>query len=1133
MGKNHLQVSRGFRILLKAMAPYVAGELMAEHGDDWWETAVLDKLYDDQKRDLPLSGEQNTLVKSLDIARCLRLFDLNWHEVFRKKLSIDHRTWAKELVSTRNKLAHLGSNDFSANDTWRALDTMSRLCEQIDPESAEEIRVILRTSRYGSAYGSTTLTEGIVVPNATANAKRDGILRSPSSSGLPSWRDVVEPHPDVAQGRYKNAEFAADLAQVARGEGAYEYRDPVEFFARTYVTEGMAGLLEQVIRRVCGRDGEPVIQLKTAFGGGKTHSMLALYHLMRGRVAIEKIPNVKPVLERAGVDTLPKVNVAVLVGTALNPTKSKRPSYMPDITINTLWGEMAAQLAESAGKPGLYNLVKEADKKGVSPGSETLKNLFDAASPCLVLMDELVSYAKKIYGVPGLPAGTFDNFISFIQELTEAARASKNSLVVASIPESEIEIGGEAGKIALETIEHTFGRMESIWKPVAANEGFEVVRRRLFLDCKNPSARDAVCAAFSAMYNENEADFPIEARELEYKERMLSCYPIHPEVFDRLYADWSTLERFQRTRGVLRLMAAVVYELWMGNDSSLMIMPGSIPLDVPNVRDELTRHLSENWNGIVDKEVDGKDSFPYKADKNHPRYGKYLAARRIARTIMLGSAPTSREQATRGIESSRIRLGVVQPDENIAVFNDALNTLRNGLSFLYTNPSGDRFWFDSRPTLRKTADDRATQMSSVDVEHEIEMRLRTLRREAPFAGIHTCPASSLDVPDEQAVRLVVLRPSDVYKASKQDNEAKTAVIDILNNRGNSPRIYRNMLAFLAPDHDLMTNLEQAVRFYLAWKSIKDDSEDLNLDAAQNRETQNNLYRANETVDARIKEAYSWLLVPYIDRNTDLKTIQWDTITIRGGTENVVRKAAQKMRQNEAIIERWAPVLLKMELDNILWRDSDNISIKQLWEYLSTYCYLPRLANENVLMDTIRTGVNSDEYFAIASGFDGTRYIDLKINQYVGFPEKSGYLVKIDVAQKQLADERAKRQAELDGAARPGISPSVPAEIRGHGGYVPPRVDDDSAAFEDYAPSVPEPRSRRFFMAADLDITRINRDVQKYVEEIIQHLTSVDGANVTVSLEVHAEATDGFDKQTVRTVSENCRTLRVRDSGFEE
>jgi predicted AAA+ superfamily ATPase len=1132
MANNHMQVSQGFRILLGALAPYIARELRTEFGDDWWKAAVIDTLYDDQKRDLPLSGEWAMLVDSLDIARCLLLFDLHWQRVFRKKLSIDHRTWAKELVGVRNKLAHLGGEDFTADDTWRALDTMSRLCEQIDPEGAEEIRVLLRTSRYGSANGSTTVTEGVPVTNTAVKVKKDGILRDTPINGLPSWRDVIEPHPDVAQGRYKNAEFAADLAQVARGEGAYEYRDPVEFFARTYVTEGMTGLLEQALRRVCGLDGEPVIQLKTAFGGGKTHSMLALYHMMRGRVSIDKIPNVKPVLERAGVNTLPKANVAVLVGTALDPTKSKRPSYMPGITINTLWGEMAAQLAESAGNPALYDLVKESDKKGVSPGSETLKNLFDAAAPCLILMDELVAYAKKIYGASGLPAGTFDNFISFIQEVTEAARASKNSLVVASIPESTIEIGGEAGKTALETIEHTFGRMESIWKPVAANEGFEVVRRRLFLDCKNPNARDAVCAAFSAMYNENETDFPIEARELEYKERMVSCYPIHPEVFDRLYKDWSTLERFQRTRGVLRLMAGVVYELWMGNDASLMIMPGSIPLDVPNVRDELTRHLSDNWNGIVDKEVDGKDSIPYKTDKN-ARYGRHLAARRVARTIMLGSAPTSREQATRGVESSRIRLGVVQPGENIAVFNDALNTLRNSLSFLYTNPSGDRFWYDSRPTLRKTADDRATQVSSSDVEYEIETRLRSLRKEAPFAGIHICPASSLDVPDEQTARLVILRPSDEYKATNQNNAAMTAVTDILNNRGNTPRIYRNMLAFIAPDQDLMASLKQAVRLYIAWKSIKDDSEDLNLDAAQNRETQNNLHRANETVDARIKEAYCWLLVPYIDKNVDMKTIVWDAITIRGGNESIIQKAAKKMRQNEAIIERWAPALLRMELDNILWRESDNIAIKQLWEYLCTYCYLPRLASENVLIDAIQAGVNSAEYFAIASGFDGTRYIDLKFNQYVGFIEKSGYLVKVDVAQKQFAEEAAKHQAEADAAARLDGSATVPTNASGEGRFVYTPSNEGSAIREDNTPSVSTPKNRRFFMSADLDTTRINRDVQKYVEEIIQHLTSVDGAKVTVSLEVQAESDEGFTQQTVRTISENCRTLRVRDSGFEE
>jgi hypothetical protein len=271
-------------------------------------------LRDDQKRNLPSEGDFATLTDSLDIAMCLLLFDLHWQYVFKKKLSIDHRTWAKELMGFRNRLAHIGGQDFSDDDTWRALGTMSRLCDQLDSESAEDVRGLLRTSRYGSADGSTAVTEASAAPAAASKAKNTGILKDTPISGLPGWRDIIEPHPDVAQGRYKNAEFAADLAQVARGEGSFEYRDPVEFFARTYVTEGMAGLLEQSLRRISGKDGEPVIQLKTAFGGGKTHSMLALYHMMRSRVSVEKIQNVKPVLKRAGVTALPKANVAVLVG---------------------------------------------------------------------------------------------------------------------------------------------------------------------------------------------------------------------------------------------------------------------------------------------------------------------------------------------------------------------------------------------------------------------------------------------------------------------------------------------------------------------------------------------------------------------------------------------------------------------------------------------------------------------------------------------------------------------------------------------------------------------------------------------------------------------------------------------------
>ena len=371
MGSNHEKVRQGERILLFALSDYVCKELKQTYGADWWEDGVLDILYDDQKRDLPLAGDWGTLVDSLDMAAALRLFDLHWRNIFSRKLSIDHRTWAKELMGVRNKLAHLGGKDFTDDDTWRALDTMARLAEQIDPETAEEIREILRELRYGSAGGSMESTQPAPA-QALTNANTSGILQSAPSGNLPSWRDVIKPHPDVAAGRYKNAEFAADLAQVARGEGSFEYRDPVEFFARTYVTEGMAGLLMQALRRIGGKDGEPVIQLKTAFGGGKTHSMLALYHMLRGTVPLDKIPAVRPVLARAKLSTLPKANVAVLVGTAIDPTRVQRPPHMPGIMIHTLWGEMAAQLAASAGNPKLYDYVKEADKKGASPGSAAI-----------------------------------------------------------------------------------------------------------------------------------------------------------------------------------------------------------------------------------------------------------------------------------------------------------------------------------------------------------------------------------------------------------------------------------------------------------------------------------------------------------------------------------------------------------------------------------------------------------------------------------------------------------------------------------------------------------------------------------------------------------------------------------------
>ena len=1124
---NHELVGRALNTILReALVPYVARELISVFNADWWQKGVLDVLYDDQKRNLPHAGTYAELTDSMDVQCCLILMDIHWREIFSKKLSRNHYNWVKELNTVRNQWAHTEWKIFDDSYTARALDTMARMCEQLDDECTIELRDLWRKKSYGDTEGSLKATPAEVIPeNAKVNK---GIMQKPIGT-LKSWREVMRPHPDVAEGRYRQAEFAADLAQVARGEGSAEYLDPVEFFARTYVTTGMKGLLSQALHRLGSGDGEPVIQLKTSFGGGKTHSMLALYHLFHGKLRPAQSENVQAVLSAAGMGELPKdVKVAVIVGTALNPAKAKRPPNMPGITINTLWGEIAAQLAYASKKPELYDYVKDADKKGVSPGSEALRDMFDECGACLILVDELVAYAKKLYGIGGLPAGSFDNLLSFIQELTEAARAGRRSMVVASLPESEIEVGGEAGRQVLTQIEHTFGRMESIWKPVAANESFEVVRRRLFLPCRDTAARDAICTAFSEMYRTHGNDFPVEAKDVSYRQEMINCYPIHPEFFRFLYDEWATIERFQKTRGVLRLMAGVAYHLWINGDAGCMIMPGSIPLAIPQIRDELIRYLPENWDAIVDSEIDGRDSEPMKLDKGNQRYGALMAARRVARTIFLGSAPSVREQKIRGVEESRMRLGVVQPHEekDIAVFGDVLGKLKSRLSYLYTNDTGTRCWYDNRPTLRKLVQDLEQRIADDDVEQEIETRLRKWKSSAEFGGIHICPAS-FDVPDEQTVRLVILPISAVHERGRKDTPALLTAGEILEMRGTAPRQYKNMLVFLAPDRNKMFDLQKIVRRFKAWQLIRNEAESRNLDQAQIREADASLTQVETTLIMRLSQSYAWVFTPYIDAEKNIKEVNWEIAEISCTRPDNVQKCAERLTGDDNLIRTWGSVLLKMELDKWLWKDKDFIEIKQLWGYLTSYCYLPRLRDVHVLLDTVRKGIMEEDGFALAETFDGKRYTNLKIRQEIcGDVPLSGLIVKKEVAERQIAEEQKDRESRV--VPRPGITPvdrrtGEPAPDAGEVHENPP-VEE---------PAKPEaPKNCHFSMDVPLDSVRINKDVSTYVNEVLSHLMNLPNADVQIRLDVDIHVPDGTPSHVVTTVSENCRTLKIDNFRFE-
>ncbi len=925
------------------------------------------------------------------------------------------------------------------------------------------------------------------------------------------WKKVAIPHRDVSAGRYQQAEFAADLAEVRQGKADPEYQDSVEFFGRTYLTEGMKRLMRTSIERVTGSGGEPVVKLKTSFGGGKTHTMLALFHLFRYSNP-KSLQGIEELMNAARVSRLPKCSVAVLVGTALDPAKPRSHPELQGLQTKTLWGEMAAQI----GGKEAHELLKNSDEKGVAPGSDTMVQLFDHYGPCIILIDEMVAYARNIYHVSDLPGGSFDSNMTFIHNLTEAAKRSKNSMVIASIPESNIEIGGEGGQAALERLENTFARLEAVWQPVGALESFEIVRRRIFSRIESEKERDVTCSAFHRMYRDQANDFPTKCKEKDYLDRLKASYPFHPEFFDRLYEDWATLERFQRTRGVLRLAAAVVFELWSRNDQSPMILPGSLPLYSPKIRDELTRYVGDQWAIIVDKDVDGEQSEPYRVDQESPRIGSIMAARRVARTIFLGSAPSVRQQKVRGIEDIRIKLGVAQPEENLPVFSDALSRLCDRLTYLYSD--NKRYWYDTRPNLRRTVEDRAAQFDSVEVETELKKRLQKTRERGDFVRVHVMPEPE-EVPDEQEARLVILGPDHSHRTDRMGTEtpAQQRAQQILESKGRSPRIYRNTLMFLAPDTKAMENCLTEIRRYLAWMSVLDDKEALGLDAAQEKQAEFQKKNTDATVNDRISDTYSWIIVPYQETtNGQVSTeVKWEVSRVSGGREEgIVTKASRKAVKEQKLIAEWSPILLKMELDRLLWKESDSINLRQLWDYMTTYLYLPRLRNQDVLVETIRNGLISKDFFAYSAGKDANgRYLGLlwETKDAKVLIDGSSLLVKREVAEVQIA------QTGAGGDLQKPEGPEKP-----EGKLVKKPIEEGEL----------KPK-KRFYGSVTLDPQRVARDAGVIAQEVIAHLAGLPEAEIEVHMEIQARIPKGVPDKVENTVSENARTLKFETHEFEE
>jgi predicted AAA+ superfamily ATPase len=1115
---NHERVSKSLELLRAGLGPYVAREMRSV-----FKGQAAARAARIMGEDLLLSGKP---IEQWDAAALLKLMWEAWNEVFRNTLGYAERTLVSELRDVRNRWAH--QQPFTTDDTYRALDSVARLLTAVSAPEAQEVEQ-MKAELLRLKYDEQVRAE----KRKTTGQAIEGQV----SGNLKPWREVVCPHQDVASGKYQTAEFAADLWQVHLGQGSDEYRDPPEFFRRTYLTESLNQLLTGGVRRVTGQGGDPVIQLQTNFGGGKTHSMLALYHLFSG-IAPGELLGIDAVMKSADATKLPRVNRVVLVGNRISPGN---PVTKSDGTVvRTLWGELAWQLGLAAGgakeAKKAFQRIQADDEKATCPG-DTLREMLVQYSPCLILIDEWVAYARQLHDESDLPGGSFETHFTFAQALTESAKLAKQCMLVISLPASDaggsphtvaddVEVGGKRGREALDRLRNAVGRVEAPWRPASAEEGFEIVRRRLFeplVDKGQFLARDTVARSFYDLYRTQSQEFPPECRETDYEKRLKAAYPIHPEVFDRLYDDWSTLVKFQRTRGVLRLMAAVIHSLWEKGDRNPLILPANIPIDDYRVREELTRYLSDNWVPVIEKDVDGPNALPLKMDAEVPNLGKYAASRRVARTIYLGSAPTV-TAANRGIEDRRIKLGCVMPGESPNVFGDALRRMATAATYLYQD--GSRYWYSTQATVTKIAEDRAEQLKRNPdaVVAEIDKRLRAdLRKTGDFHRVHPLPQSGQDVPDDMDARLVVLS-TDHPHSKEPGSKAEAAAKAILETRGNTPRLFRNTLVFLAVDQSRLQDLDEATRSFLAWDSILAEKETLDLTPHQVKQAEMQRSSADSSVTARLPEAYQWLLVPVQTSPQD--PVTWQATRLSGLDALAVR-ASKKLRNDELLITALGGTRLRMELDRIpLWR-GDHVAIKQLAEDFAKYVYLPRLADSGVLLDSVRSGLGLltwvQDSFAYAEGFDEAagRYLGLRGGHNVAISSgDAGLLVRSEVARRQ---QEAEAVPPVQPGTGGGAGPDGPGPGPGGGTGPGPKPP---------VPPPPAPGPKRFHGSVVLDPTRVGRDASRIAEEIVQHLTTLDGATVEVTLEITAELPGGAPENVVRTVTENSRTLKFTSQGFE-
>lgn len=1146
---NRDRIGGGFEILATALDKFLTEKIQVDANSTWID--VLETVDIQKGRSINHYSRTDPLCSLRFITDGVTgRYHNGWYPL-NDYLRRSDDALASELRDTRNSWAH--NSAFSADDTYRALDSMERLSKAMgDKEAAEE---------FAKRKNSVRVLQ---VKQSTEQAR--DLLVSVSGENLPAWRDLILPHPDVANGTFNPSGFAADLHTVAnptqvavsdKVSASSEYTDPQQFFERTYITEGLRDLLPKALRRLSGdASASPVINLQTNFGGGKTHSMLAVWHLFGG-LDEQKLPQDMQTL-LAGQEIPQKVRRVALVGTNLSASGKM---FMPDGTVvNTMWGHLAWQIG---GKEG-YEIVKDDDLNGTNPGAK-LRLLFERFGPTLILIDEWVAYARQLVGNNVRAGGTLSTQQSFAQALGEAVASTSNCMLLVSIPASaemqpgsyiddqvdDEEIGGADGREALLALLQVINRQAEQWRPAGSTESFEIVRRRIFEEIPDESQAkiEAIAQVMQRFYEKNAERFPHDASRADYITKIARCYPVHPELFDRLYEDWATLPKFQRTRGVLRLMSIIVHNVWKSSDSAPLITPASIPLQHPAVANELAQYLEDDWKSVISVDVDGP--VPHGIDEENPLFGARHVATRLARTVFLGSAPRAKNS---GLDERFINLGTALPGDKIGNFHSALSALGSKSSHFYE--ADGRYWFDTSANITSEVRQREESLLQDNLFEEIENRLKKEAKswsqsKGSSIVVIAAPQSGADVLDIEDTRLVIIPPSVTEGPSEG---AKEYVINTTSHIGESKaRTFKNTVVYLAADERRLSELLDSVRKFLAWSSVYDDEEKLDLTSSQAAQAAQNADKWNTTVNDRLVDAYQWLLIPEDATDEDKAAQRYIGVSkhkITGG-QSIIGRAEDKLITLGKLNTTYAANVLLLAISRKLnqqWVEAGYISLGYLWDIHTKYLYMPRLLNRKVLEQGIR-GANFTEKldaeypFAFAESTsetqDGITFENLRWPSHGTLPQGSVLpdsllLVNPTFANKQFELEAAKLAQNAEAASSRATSSSDSAASYDDSESFNFPTENKQGASTSSAAVKEGDKATKYFGTFKLPIASATADFLRIDDEILSHYRELakKGAQVSVTVDVQVVHDGGIPDSIQTMTKESTQEIPGSTAGFE-